>query len=80
MEQETFGSDSQELLQETIEQTQLIQEELIEKQECYESFSQPELLQWMAVETDLVQEDVSLSPSFTLFKSCFLSKTCRYEI
>jgi hypothetical protein len=27
-EQETFGSDSQELLQETIEQTQLIQEEV----------------------------------------------------
>jgi hypothetical protein len=63
-EQETFGSDSEELLQETIQQTQLIQEELIEKQECYESFSQPELPLRVAVEMDSVQEDLSLSPKF----------------
>jgi hypothetical protein len=63
-EEQEFGSESQELLQETTEQNQLIQEDLIEEQEFDESVSQPELVQETPLQTELVQEDVGLSPKF----------------
>jgi hypothetical protein len=62
--EQKFGNDRHELLQETTEQTEWIQEDLIEKQDFSDSVSQPELLQYIPMQTESVQADVGLSPKF----------------